>query len=84
MKVWGRRRPDGTRPLIREQQYAAPTDTSGMLLLPDPHAIAGSSLRKAVSLMLLDLDHGGRAVDGAPAEAVFDPGRPVPWGGNRK
>lgn len=83
LRVWGRPAADGKRPLIREQQYLPqPLSTPArMAFLPDPHAIAGGSLRQAIALMLRDLDAGGKRLDGMATEAGFEPGKSVPWGG---
>ncbi len=81
VKVWGKRGKDGRREVLREQTYNAPTETAGAMFVPDPHALAVAACRKAVVLMLLDLEAGGRLFDGIPAEAAFDPTRRVPWPG---
>lgn len=80
LTVKGPRKGTGARPVLREETYEAPVATQGMLVLPDPHALAGTSLRRAVGMLLVDLDVGGQMLDGVPAEAGFEPGKKVDWG----
>lgn len=77
--VKGQPAADGKRPILRTRSYEAPTTAGGMMFVPDPHALAGASLRRAIVLMLIDLENGGRKLDGVATEAQFEADKVQEW-----
>jgi len=63
VRVWGPRGADGQRRILRESEYAGPVEAAGLLFVPDPHALAAASFRKAMTLVLADIDRGGALAD---------------------
>ncbi|MAE75908.1 MAG: hypothetical protein CMJ85_03440 [Planctomycetes bacterium] len=80
LQVWGPAGAGGKRGLLRSEDYEGPIETEGRLFVPDPHALAAASFRKAVGWMLVDLDRGGRLCDGLALdpEGIMDSKR-VDW-----
>lgn len=81
VRVLGPTGKDGRRRLLRERAYEAPTKAGGMMFVPDPHALAAASLRRAMVLLMLDLEQGGRKLDGVATEARFEADRVKDWAG---
>ena len=81
LRVFGPQDTKGKRAVLREKRFEGPIDAHGMMFVPDPHALAASSFRKACGLMLIDLELGGRRLRGEASEAAsFDPNREKDWG----
>lgn len=74
----------GLRPVLRSRSFEAPTNAGSLLFSPDPHALAAAALRRAMVLVLVDLEDGARRLDGVPTEARFARPSEQDWARERR
>ncbi|MFQ5505458.1 MAG: hypothetical protein ACE5F1_11765 [Planctomycetota bacterium] len=78
LKVFGARGPDGSRQKLREVRIEAAVESRSRFGGPNPYLLASASFRKAMGMMLADLEHGGRVFDQEDQD-LSEPAKEQPW-----